>query len=129
MKLEFLEDVNEYGDDVMRLYDFDKVQAEKFRSAIIETVIENEKPLDLSSLDYIESINCKLILHLAEEDEGILTHDQKVFFCDLTLDGYKNMIRLIEPYCKKETRSFQMLYDLDTEIDFLFSPFGESAIS
>jgi hypothetical protein len=129
MKLEFLKDVNEYGDDVMRLYDFDKVQAEKFRSAIIETVIENEKPLDLSSLDYIESINCKLILHLAEEDEGILTHDRQIFFCDLTVDGYKNMARLIEPYCKKETRSFQMLYDLDTEIDFLFSPFGESAIS
>lgn len=129
MKLEFLHDVNEYGEDVMRLYDFDTVQAEKFRMAIQETVIENKKPLDLSALDFIQSINCKLVLHIAEEDEGILTHDRKVFFCDLTIDGYKNMVRLIAPYCKKDSRSFQMLYDLDTEIDFLFSPFGESAIS
>jgi hypothetical protein len=128
MKLEFLEDINEYGDDVMRLYDFDKDQAEQFRMAIQETVIENNQSLDLSTLHYLESINCKLIFHIAEEDEGILTHDRKTFFCDLTINGYKNMVRLIEPYCKKETRSFQMLYDLDTEIDLVFSPFGESAL-
>ncbi|MCE3279607.1 MAG: hypothetical protein K0S44_1798 [Bacteroidetes bacterium] len=128
MKLEYLEDVNEYGDDVIRLYDFDKIQAEKLSSAIKNTVIDNEQSLDLSTLDFIENINCKLILHIAEDDEGILTHDQKVFFCDLTVDGYRNMIRLMEPFTKKDTRSFQMLYDLDTEIDFLFSPYGESAL-
>lgn len=128
MKLEYLEDVNEYGDDVIRLYDFDKTQAAKLSSAIQNTVIENEQSLDLSSLDFIECVNCRLILHIAEDDEGILTHDQKVFFCDLTVSGYRNMICLMEPFTKKDTRSFQMLYDLDTEIDFLFSPYGESAL-
>lgn len=128
MKLEYLEDVNEYGDDVIRLYDFDKTQAAKLSSVIQKTVIENEQSLDLSRLDFIECVNCRLILHIAEDDEGILTHDQKVFFCDLTVNGYRNMIRLMEPFTKKDTRSFQMLYDLDTEIDFLFSPYGESAL-
>jgi hypothetical protein len=128
MKLEYLEDVNEYGDDVIRLYDFDKTQAAKLSSVIQNTIIENEQSLDLSTLDFIECVNCKLILHISEDDEGILTHDQKVFFCDLTVNGYRNMIRLMEPFTKKDTRSFQMLYDLDTEIDFLFSPYGESAL-
>jgi hypothetical protein len=128
MRMEFLEEVNEYGDSVVRLYDFDKSQAEAFRQAILETVIKNGKSLDLNSLSFIEPLNCKLILHLADEDEGILTDDKKTFFCDLTKEGYENMVRLIEPFCQKETRKFQMLYDLDNEIDFLFSPYGESAL-
>lgn len=124
MKLEFRDNVNEYGDQVIRLYNFDKTEAIKFQNAIKETVIGKHQPLDLNSLDFIEPVNCKLILHISETDEGILTMDQNTFFCDLTLDGYKNMIQLIEPFCLKETKSFTMLYDLDTQVDFLFSPYG-----
>lgn len=124
MKLEFLDNVNEYQDQVIRLYNFDKTEAIKFRDAIQQTIIDANKPLDLNSLDFIEPINCKLILHISDTDEGILTMDNKTFFCDLTLDGYKHMIRLIEPFCIKDTRSFQMLYDVDTQVDFLFSPYG-----
>ena len=125
MKLEFLDNINEYQDQLIRLYDFDKTEADKFRKIIQETIIDNKKSLDLNSLDFIQPVNCKLILHIAEEDEGIITIDNQLFFCDLTIDGYKNIVHLIEPYCNKNTRSFQMLYDLDTQIDFLFSPFGE----
>ena len=124
MKLEFLDEVNEYNDQVIKLYDFDRSQAEKFKIAIQKTIIENNTSLDLLTLDFIESVNCRLILHLADEDEGIITMDNTLFFCDLTLDGYENMIRLIEPFCIKDTRSFQTLYDLDNQIDFLFAPFG-----
>jgi hypothetical protein len=124
MKLEFLDEVNEYGDQVIKLYDFDKTQAELFKNAVQKNLIENKTSLDLSTLSFIECVNCKLILHLADEDEGILTMDETLFFCDLTSEGYKNMTRLIEPYCIKDLRSFQYLYDLDTQIDFLFAPVG-----
>ena len=124
MKLEFLDDVNEYGDQVIRLYNFDKAEAIKFRDAIQNTVIDSNSSLDLITLDFIEHINCKLILHISETDEGILTMDNKTFFCDLTMDGYKNMVQLIEPFCLKESKSFAMLYDVDTQVDFLFSPYG-----
>lgn len=124
MKLEFLDDVNEYGDQVIRLYNFDKAEAIKFRDAIQVTVIDSNSSLDLLTLDFIEHINCKLILHISETDEGILTMDNQTFFCDLTLDGYKNMVQLIEPFCVKESKSFVMLYDVDTQVDFLFSPYG-----
>ena len=124
MKLEYVDSINEYGDHIVKLYDFGKDEAVKFRQAIVETVINSGKSLDLNSLKFIQAVNCKLILHISDTDEGIFSMDNKVFFCDLTIDGYKNMIKLIEPFCNKETRSFQMLYDLDTEIDFLFSPYG-----
>lgn len=124
MKLEFLDNVNEYGDQVIRLYNFDKAEAIKFRDAIKKTVIDSNLSLDLSTLDFIEHINCKLILHISETDEGILTMDNKTFFCDLTIDGYKRMVQLIEPFCIKESKSFVMLYDIDTQVDFLFSPYG-----
>ena len=124
MKLEFLDNVNEYGDQVIRLYNFDRSEAIKFRDAIQKTVINASFPLDLNTLDFIEHVNCKLILHLSDTNEGILTMDNKTFFCDLTPDGYKNIVQLIEPFCLKETKSFTMLYDLDTQVDFLFSPYG-----
>jgi hypothetical protein len=122
MKLEFLDSINEYGDHIVKLYEFDKEEAAKFRQAIQETVINANRPLDLNSLDFIQPVNCKLILHISDTDEGVFSIDNKTFFCDLTIEGYKEMLRLIEPYCNKNTRSFQMLYDLDTEIDLLFSP-------
>lgn len=122
MKLEFLDTINEYGDHIVKLYDFNKEEAVKFRQAIQGTIIGANKPLDLNSLDFIQPVNCKLILHISDTDEGVFSIDNKTFFCDLTIEGYKEMLRLIEPYCNKNTRSFQMLYDLDTEIDLLFSP-------
>lgn len=122
MKLEFLDSINEYGDHIVKLYDFNKEEAAKFRQAIQETILNSNRPLDLISLDFIQPVNCKLILHISDTDEGVFSIDNKTFFCDLTIEGYKEMLRLIEPYCNKNTRSFQMLYDLDTEIDLLFSP-------
>jgi hypothetical protein len=126
MKLDFLDEVNEYGDQLVRLYEFDKTEAIKFRDAVQENLIEKETSLDLTTLDFIEPVNCRLILHLAEEDEGILTLDNKLFFCDLTKKGYQNMIRLIEPFCIKDMRRSQMLYELDNPIDLLFAPFASS---
>ena len=124
MKLEFLDEVNEYGDQVIRLYNFDKAEAIKFRDAVQNTIVDNNSSLDLLTLDFIEHINCKLILHISETDEGILTMDNQTFFCDLTIEGYKTMIQLIEPFCIKESKHFVMLYDVDTQVDFLFSPYG-----
>jgi hypothetical protein len=127
MKLDFLDEVNEYGDQLIRLYNFDSIQANKLYNAIKTTIIENKASLDINALDFIESINCRLIMHLADEDEGILTMDDKLFFCDLTIAGYQNMLRLMEPFCLRDTRRSQLLYELDTQIDLLFAPYAETA--
>lgn len=136
MTLQYIKDMSHGGrladveaDEIMRLYGFDKTQAIKFRTLVQSTVIDGKKQLDLSAVDFIERMNCNLTLRLADEDLGITRESNKVFFCDLTKEGYLKMLELIEPFCGRKSHGFTWLYDLDTPIEFLFSPEGtEKAI-
>lgn len=122
MEVDFIENVNGLDENVVRLYNFDKAEAIKFRDLINDVIINKKQKLDVSEVDFIEPRNCNLIFGLFKSDEGILTKDNENFFCILTLKGFINMVNLIEPFCKKESRSFQYLYDIDTPTDLLFSP-------
>ena len=124
MQLDYIENINEYGDNIVRLYDFDKAQASIFSVAIKQTIITKQQSLKLTTLDFIQSRNCNLTLRIADTDEGISRADKINFFCDLTIEGYKQMILLLEPFCNKETKGYQWLYDIDNQTDFLFSPGG-----
>jgi len=124
MMLDYINRINNYGDNLVRLYDFDKSQAIIFQKAIHDTIIINKEQLDLAKTNFITGRNCNLILRLSDEDLGISTTDKKIFFCDLTLHGYEHMIFLIKPFCEKETKGHQYLYDIDSLTDFLFSPGG-----
>lgn len=131
MKIEFLDDISDGGrfphadpNQLVRLYDFDSSQANKLRQAIQEKIIESNKEIDLTTLNFIQSVNCSLTLKISDTDKGIVTSDNKNFVCNLTVEKYGEMIFLMEPFCKKETTGYQWLYDIDTPIDFLFSPGG-----
>ena len=124
MELDFIDNVNEFGENVVRLYNFDKQEAIQFRDLIQSVIIDNNQKLYLTEIAFIESRNCKLIMGSFKEDEGIFTLDYETFFCALTMDGYKEMLRLLEPFCKKETKGYSYLYDLDNPTDFLFAPAG-----
>lgn len=124
MKLNYIDNLNEYGDNVVRLFDFDKLQSIKFRDLVHEFVVAKKQELDLATIDFIEVLNCNLTLRISEEDEGILSEDQVNFYCDLTLEGYKQMLILLQPFCEKETMAFQYLYDVDSLTDLLFAPAG-----
>ena len=131
MKIEFLDDISDGGrfpdadpNQLVRLYDFDSLQAAILRQTIQKVIIESNKKIDLTTLDFIQAINCNLTLHISDTDKGITTSDNKNFVCNLTIEKYKEMIYLMEPFCDKETNGYQWLYDLDTPIDFLFSPGG-----
>jgi hypothetical protein len=131
MKLEFIDDISAGGkftgvvtDQLVRLYDFDKLQAAMLRQVILHTIIENHEPLDLSKVDFIKPINCYLTLRIADTDKGIATSDKINFICDLKISGYENMVYLLEPFCIKSSNGYQWLYDIDTPIEFLFSPGG-----
>jgi hypothetical protein len=121
MKLEFLKDV--VPDPIMRLYDFDKLQAKKFRDLIEESIILNHEQVDLTNIDFISAINCSLVLRLSKADVGITITDGKNFFCDLTLKEYEKMVSLLEPF-GSDILGYQWLYNLDLPIEFLFSANG-----
>jgi hypothetical protein len=122
MELDYIENVNGLGENVVRLYNFNKAEAIQFRAVLQDTVIDKKQKLDLSEVDFITPRNCNLIFGLFKSDEGIITKDNETFFCVLTLEGFKNMVKLLAPFCKKESRSFQYLYDIDNPTDLLFSP-------
>ena len=124
MELDFIEKVNEFGESVVRLYNFDMEEAIKFKAALDFAILEHKKSLDLTKLSFIEPRNCSLALHITEENLGIQTLDSKAFFCCLTLEGYQEMSQLLEPYTKRVTKGYKVLYDVDTPIDFLFAPGG-----
>ncbi len=124
MQLDYIDNINEYGDNIIRLYDFNSTEAEKFKQIVKLTLITNKKELNLSTIEFIQERNCKMTLRISDEDLGISTTNKKKFFCDLTTEGYEHLIILLEPFCKKETKGYQWLYDIDSSTDFLFSPGG-----
>ncbi len=122
MEIDYIENFNGLDENLVRLYNFDKKEANKFRDLLEETVINKKQKLNLAEVDFIEARNCNLIFGLFKSDEGILTKDNETFFCILTLESFKNMVKLIEPFCVKESRGHQYLYDVDTPTDLLFCP-------
>lgn len=124
MHLDFIDNLNEFGDNVVRLYDFDMSEAIKFRDALATFISTNTPVLDLGSLDFIEERNCKLSLAIADEDLGIITRDKTNFYCAMTPKGFEEILALLKPFCEKETKGYKMLYDVDSLTDFLFSPGG-----
>jgi hypothetical protein len=124
MTLDYIKHFNAYGENIVRLYNFDKSEAEQFRKVVQQTILTDKKSLDLNTTGFIHARNCSLVLRISEEDIGMVTEDEKNFFCDLTIHGYEQMVSLLEPFCKKDTKGYQWLYDIDNETDFLFSPGG-----
>jgi hypothetical protein len=122
MEVDYIENFNGLEENLVRLYNFDKAEAILFRELLVDTIINKRQKLDLATVDFITPRNCNLIFGLFKSDEGILTKDKETFFCVLTLQGFRNMIKLIEPFCEKESKSYQYLYDIDTPTDLLFSP-------
>jgi hypothetical protein len=124
VKLDFIDQINEYGDSMVRLYDFDMAEAKLFRDALQATLIAKQESLYTDSLGFLKTRNCNLVLRIAAENIGIVRVGKEHFFCDLTLAEYENILELIAPFCTRETKGYQWLYDIDSQIDFLFSPAG-----
>jgi len=112
MKLEFLGDltdggkyVNVVSERLIRLYDFNRHQALSLKEVIEKELLVRQKDISLSSLDFVEPINCSLTLKLSIVDRGIALVDNGDFECYLTDTAYKEMTYLIEPIlCKGSSR-------------------------
>lgn len=129
MKLEFLSDISEGGkykqvisENLIRLYDFNEQETRELTRMIDQIVIKNNQPLDLSTIDFIKPVNCRLILRSAPVDDGIIkTNEVDVFGCNLTVPAYRQLIDRM----KNVTGGYHWLCETsDDAIDFLYSPGG-----
>src|SRR4051812_24657157 len=103
MKLEYLENISDGGkfktvvsDNLVRLYDFDPGQTETFVKKLQEFVVY-KTDFNLSKCDFIELVNCSLILSISNVNQGILkTGNQNIFTCYLTEESYLDLINVIQ---------------------------------
>ena len=134
MKLDFLDDLTDngrypYADPakLLRLYDFDYRQADRLKNLIDTEIISNQTELELSTLDFVESVNCGLRLKLSVQNLGIgFPSDGRSFLCELTLEGYRTMSNIIGYFSKASAANgYNWLYDpKGDKISLLFSPGG-----
>lgn len=131
MKLEWINDIYEESEmegmefeEIVRFFDFTMQEADLLSKAIQYFVLEKKENLDVTRLTFVEALNCNLIFVLASEDIGIEYIEKTGFVCGLTVSGYEKMLKLMEPFTKRDLKSYQWLYDLDTPVDLLFSPKG-----
>ena len=124
MILDYLSNINEFGEHIVRLYDFDSLQAAAFRRAFKEKLIDKRAVLDLSELLILDRKGINLLFRISSEDLGISTEDKVTFFCDMTYKSFEKMHELMHPFTLRETRTYQYLYDLDIDTDLIFSPEG-----
>lgn len=125
MKLEYLENVNDHSDGIVRLYDFDSQEIIQLCAALRNSVVDSKLELTFSSLSFIQTINCDLTLKISPNDKGISETSKSALYCELTSEAYLKMIDLVEPFSKPESTGFQWLYDLDSPIEFLLSKNGK----
>ena len=125
MKLEYIANIyKDYPEeDMIRLYDFDNVEAAQLQAVIQEKLLRNREPVRLESLGFVEALNCQLKLVLADEDKGIVRINDSSFECRMTEKSYFEMVGLMQTFADN-SGGYQWLYDLTADItptEFLFS--------
>lgn len=123
MKLDHLPAVPDSHDELIRLFDFNGEEAAAFMMALSEWLKDGSAPLQLRSLPFISEVNCSLLLVITTKDIGIRRVEHGTYECLLTIASFQRMLELIEPFTQNAT-GHQWLYDLDTPLEFLFSPNG-----
>lgn len=135
MKLDYLNEMTDNGrypdadpDKLIRLYDFEPAEARKLQEAIRYQIISRGLPLALSTLPFIQSVNCQLTLVPAEEHLGIKTLSNSTDFTGIfTIASFLEMLEIIHPFTEDTNglHGYNWLYDpgID-EIDLLLSPGG-----
>jgi hypothetical protein len=134
MKLDFLDDLTDNGKypdadpgKLLRLYDFNRHEASRIKNLIGTEIILNQTDLDLSTLDFVESLNCTLRFKLSFQNIGIsLPSDGKSFVCELSLEAYQTMEDIIRYFTDENyANGYNWLYHPKADkIDLLFSPKG-----
>ena len=128
MKIEYLTNTNPTHpkDSILRIFDFDSAQACQFRDILATLASGSASELDISDLPFVTSVaGCHLILKVGTRDKGLVHVSPTIFECILTRLTWDNAEGLVEPFCEGNLSGYQWLYDLDTDIQLLFSPRGD----
>ena len=128
MKIDYLTNTNPTHpkESILRIFDFDSTQACQFRDILATLASGSASGIDISDLPFVTSVaGCRLILKVGARDRGLVHVSSTIFECVLTRLTWDNAEGLVEPFCEGNVLGYQWLYDLDTDIELLFSPRGD----
>lgn len=126
MKLKYIEEINNQGDKIIMLYEFDTLEARLLYNYIFKLILGEIEEIKFSDFDFVLQENCDLVLKIGSSDIGItkISDSQNLFICELTRKCYRNMGELIQAFDEDTSIGYQWLYNINNPIDFLFSSGG-----
>lgn len=125
MKIDYIDDVNSdyLADKMIRISDFTNADILDFYNVIQENLIKNKNSVDVSTINFIDLINCELLFTISEQSKGLYENHKNSFICALTLSEYEDMIKFIHPFLN-DPSGFQFLIDPVNHIELLLSSGG-----
>jgi hypothetical protein len=129
MKIEYLTKINpdHPKDSILRIFDFNSSEACEFRNILSRLADGSSSETDMNSLPFVTSVaNCRLVLKVGSKNKGLISLPNNAFECILTRDTWEDAQGLVEPFCDtNDAAGYQWLYDLETDIELLFSRDGD----
>ena len=128
MKIEHLTNTNSAHpkDSILRIFDFDLSEACRFRDMLSRLADGSATTIDLDRISFVEAIaDCHLVLKVGTKSKGVIILSKSTFECILTRDAWEDAKDLIEPFCEGNLSGYQWLYNLNTNVELLFSPSGD----
>ena len=124
MKLEYLPD-GPNGLGLVRLYEYVPGEVRELEGIARKLAARACEQISLQGEKWIVPVdNCRLTLQWGDDDFGVRRVGPLSFECELTVDGWRSVVSLLELFCNSKTKRFQWLTQRG-RISFLISIDGQ----
>jgi hypothetical protein len=128
MKIDYLEIENPDGIPFVRLYEFQREDAQKLKQTFEALAAEKLKQIDLREITAIESVDgTELTFTRGATDKGVIRTGPQRFDFSMSSEGWLHAAALTEVFCQTAyMNGFQWLAErTPPKIDLLLSPNGD----
>ena len=124
MKLEYLPDGPD-GLGLVRLYEYVPGEMRELEGIARKLAAGVCEQISLQGEKWIVPVDdCRLTLQWGDGDFGVRRVGPLSFECELTVDGWRSVVSLLEQFCNSKTKRFQWLTQ-PSRISFLISLDGQ----
>ena len=124
MKLEYLPN-GPNGLGLIRLYEYVPGEVRELKGIARKLATGASKQISLQGEQWIVPVDdCRLTLQRGDSDFGVRRVGPLSFECELTVDGWRSVVSLLDQFCNSKTKRFQWLTQLG-RISFLISLDGQ----
>ena len=124
MKLEYLPH-GPNGSGLIRLYEYVPGEVRELKGIAGKLTTRACEQISLQGEKWIVPVDdCRLSLQRGDADFGVRRVGPLSFECELTVDGWRSVVSLLEQFCNSKTKRFQWLTQRG-RISFLISLDGQ----